>query len=114
MDLSVGVKKFKDHYSNNNTQNEDPNKMIMPSDAAKFDNANGARNEQQTDNNPFNKDRMPNQGIFFIFKTLVNQADINVKAEELMENKLDGTNDKQNANQINQNPMVNLSFKLIL
>ena len=31
-----------------------------------------------------------------------------------MENKLDGTNDKQNANQINQNPMVNLSFKLIL
>ena len=105
MDLSVGVKKFKDHYSNNNTQNEDPNKMIMPSDAAKFDNANGARNEQQTDNNPFNKDRMPNQ---------VNQADINVKAEELMENKLDGTNDKQNANQNNQNPMVNLSFKLIL
>ena len=35
----------------------------------------------------------------------MNQADINVKAEELMENKLDGTNDKQNANQINQNPM---------
>ena len=62
MDLSMGVKKFKDHYSNNNTQNEDQTKMIMPSDATKFDNANGAINQQQPNQG------MPNQGIFSFLK----------------------------------------------